>query len=231
MINQGYYNQLASAFVRGSLKDKFPNNPCFEKKLEDLLAEEHKELIKIGISESLPLSVLERALEAPYITRVFAILRGIQPDLLLDIGKSNNDFIWRLLDEFRFLPVTAIDIDNTYDAHIKAIHEGGINNLRSRALDVHNMKEIASNQYDVVTSLNALPYLSEPLNALSEICRVTKRFMILAVPTESLAQIIEGNKESKTLNETKLREELKKNDILQIKIDYVEDFTVVVARK
>jgi len=231
--HQGYYNQLAAAMVRGKLASKAQDSPLFTKPLADLTPEEISALIQIGLEEGVSLHLLRKALEESYVTKLMGYLRGIQPDNLLDFGHGDKLFMWRLLDEFRFLPVVSADIDGQYDSEVKAVHDGGFTNLKGRQykledIDAHILEKqkrnLHRNQFDVVTALNVMQQVEDIKDALIRLTAITKRFLIISYSKEDAAK-------NKNLNPTVIKEVVMSQDILQFKVDELDTHINIIARK
>jgi hypothetical protein len=227
---QGYYNQLSAALVRGALSDKEiakQRNALFAKKLEDLLTDEISELIQFGLEKNVNLNPLRKTIEAPQVTRVMAMLRGIQPDNMLDINNGNTVFLWRVLDEFRFLPVMAgcLKIDAIND--INCVHKGGLSNLKGKSVQLSDFSVFPNEQFDVTTLIDVLPYPLSDFDAiLKEICRVTKRYIIIAVTSAK-----KGENEKDFFKESDFREAFKKRDILHLYVEKINGAMIIMGRK
>ncbi|TAF33410.1 MAG: methyltransferase domain-containing protein [Cytophagales bacterium] len=222
---QSYYNIMAAAMVRGSLEQQKNTSHLFQKKLEDLNPEEINELILIGLRKNMSLDVLKRRIDSPEITKVMGFLRGIQPDNLLDISEPQGSFIWRVMDEFRFLPATVVDIDSQYAELAKFMHKGGVTNIRGQQTPLTDMSCFSNEQFDVVTLLDVLQHVQEGEKILLEICRITKRFVICVVPLKPDPQ------HKSAFTEHSLRAIFKKKDIHQFKVEVIRNSLVMVARK
>ena len=225
MQHHSYYSKLVAALIRGSLQKPNSEEVYFSKRLEDLTLDEINTLISLGVKNNLSLSILTRSPELPHIVKIMGILRGIQPDHLLDIGSRRSKFVWQVLDNFHFLPTTSIDIDKTYTKEIKQIHKGGFTTLRAKDINASELSVFAKNQFDVITAIDTLYFVDDYEEALKQICRIAVRFVILSVPTKTT----EKNKTMFT--EEKLRAIFKAEDIHQLKFEYVNDILILIARK
>lgn len=225
MQHHSYYSKLVAALIRGSLKKENSEEVYFTKRLEDLTIDEINLLISLGIKNNLPLGLLTRNPELPHIVKIMSVLRGIQPDHLLDIGSKRSKFVWQVLDNFHFLPTTSIDIDKTYTKEIKDIHKGGFTTLRAKDITDKELNVFAKHQFDVVTAIDILPFMENRKEALKQICRIAVRFIILSVPTKAT------EKNKKIFTEDDLREFFISEDIHQLKFEYVNDTLILIARK
>ncbi len=211
--------------VRGSMEQEKSTSHLFQKKLEDLNPEEINELILIGLRKEMRLDVLKRRIDSPEVTKVMGFLRGIQPDNLLDICAPDGSFIWRIMDEFRFLPATLMDISDAYTEMAKFMHKGGFANIKGQSAEILDMSCFSNEQFDVVTALDVLQHVSEGEKAIFEICRVAKRFIICVVPLTKDAQ------HKSHYSEQMMRNAFKKRDIHQFRVEAVRNSLVIVARK
>jgi ubiquinone/menaquinone biosynthesis C-methylase UbiE len=164
-----YYLDLAAAYVRGSRADA----PV----LSDL------ELVRHGLSVGLRLHRFKRTTELPRIRRVLGILRGMHPDNVLDVGSGRGVFLWPLLDAFPKTPVTAIDrLDHRID-EIQMVIDGGVDRLRATVGDVTDL-DFPDDSFDVTTILEVLEHLPKPGHAVEELIRVTRRCIVVSVPSK-----------------------------------------------
>ncbi|HLK57798.1 MAG TPA: class I SAM-dependent methyltransferase [Chthonomonadaceae bacterium] len=177
---------LAAAFVRGSLLDTpfSPSQPeLLQKPLGDLSEAEKRSLVRLGTEEGLKLHKFKRTMGLPRVTRVLGILRGLQPAGLLDIGSGRGAFLWPLLDAFPLLPVMAVDTLDFRVRDIQAVQRGGIENLSAVRADVTALP-FPDHHFDVVTMLEVLEHVPDTGAALSEVCRVAQRAVVLSVPSK-----------------------------------------------
>jgi ubiquinone/menaquinone biosynthesis C-methylase UbiE len=110
------------------------------------------------------------------------MLRGLQPDNLLDIGSGRGAFLWPLLAEFPNLPVTIAEIGGQRSSDAAAVRKGGIERLTVAQADVHRLP-FAPRSFDAVTMLEVLEHLAEPQAALREVLHASRRFVLLSVPS------------------------------------------------
>lgn len=158
-----YFTELASAFVRGRLK-------------------EGAATIDDGLRAGLRLHKFKANAELPRVRRVLGILRGMQPASLLDVGSGRGTFLWPLLSEFPGLPVTAIDIAERRCTDIGAVRAGGVGRLTVARMDAQRMA-FASGAFDVVTMLESLEHVPNPEGALQGAMRAARRFVVVSVPS------------------------------------------------
>lgn len=217
-IPSSYYLQLTAAFVRGKLSTPSDSQSYFKKSLEDLIHEEKNELIKLGEEKKLELDFLKKQSPAPYLDKLFGVLRGVQPDQVLNLEKKQTDFVWQLADEFHYLPTIALSMDNEQVDRIKNLHRGGFTTLSTKDnLPFPKLQGYPSNQFDVVTSTDGFETETELLEALPELTRVTKRFIILTFPEEFNQKLIRGYLESQ--------------NILQFRVEKPEKYCILIGRK
>jgi ubiquinone/menaquinone biosynthesis C-methylase UbiE len=167
--SERYFTHLVMAFIRGKLY------------LNDEYS--HEQLIKIGLDAELRLHKFKRNTELPRVKRVLGALQAFSPDSLLDIGSGRGTFLWPMLDMFPTLNVSAIDTNPIRVADIEAVRRGGVQNLNGLLMDVSALK-FEANSFDVVTALEVLEHLTDPLSAAKEIVRVARKFVIASVPSK-----------------------------------------------
>lgn len=164
-----YFTELAAAFVRGKLS------------VPAGLSDE--EVVALGHAEGLRLHKFKRQTELPRVKKVLGILQGLAPLSLLDIGSGRGTFLWPLLDAFPYLEVTAIDVNPIRVADIDAVRCGGITNLRALEMDATAI-DLEDDYVDVVTALETLEHLEQPLAAATEAVRIARNFVVASVPSK-----------------------------------------------
>jgi 2-polyprenyl-3-methyl-5-hydroxy-6-metoxy-1,4-benzoquinol methylase len=125
------------------------------------------------------LYLFKRTHRLPRISKVLGIIKGIHPDSLLDIGSGRGALLWPLLEDFPELQVTAVDLE----IDIIAAVAKRIENLVALKMDASNL--IFSNfNFDVVTILEVLEHVIDPVKVARECMRTAKRFVVATVPSK-----------------------------------------------
>jgi ubiquinone/menaquinone biosynthesis C-methylase UbiE len=197
----------------------------FTPDLTDLLEHEVQRLVALGLEYELRLHRFKRTMELPRVQRVLGILKGLQPEHLLDIGTGRGVFLWPLLAAFPSLPVTCIDRLDYRAADLQAVRQGGVQRLEAVHGDVTALP-FADRSFDVVTMLEVLEHIPETRRALAEVCRVARRFLIFSVPSKE-----DTNPEHIHLfGQRQFRELLAEQGITRVSVEYVLNHMIVVAR-
>ena len=136
-----------------------------------------------GLDAGLRLYDFKRKELLPRVRSVLGVLHALQPQSLLDVGSGRGVFLWPLLDAFRELPVTAIDVLDHRLEVLEAVHDGGVERLDPRRADVAELP-FEDRFFDVATVLEVLEHLREPGRAVRELLRVSRRFVIASVPSK-----------------------------------------------
>lgn len=167
--DQRYFTALAAAFVRG--------------RLLALAALPEDELIEAGKAQGLRLHKFKRNTDLTRVKRILGILQALQPTSLLDIGSGRGTFLWPLLDAFPALEVIALDVSAQRVSDLEAVRRGGVANLRALQLDATSIA-LPDKSVDIVTALEVLEHLEQPLLAAREAVRLAQRFVLVSVPSK-----------------------------------------------
>lgn len=163
MSSPRYYEELATAFVRGRLGNAAAT-------------------IDDGLRGGLRLHKFKADATLARVQKVLGILRGVGPESLLDVGSGRGTFLWPLLDAFPGLAVTSIDISEQRISDLRAVRDGGVTRLTPVLANAQEMP-FADGSFDVVTMLEVLEHMSDPQAALTRALAVARRFVILSVPS------------------------------------------------
>ncbi len=227
-MDERYYLQLAAAFVRGRLAEhpvRQANERLFLQPLEALSAEEQTALIALGLKEGLRLHKFKRTMDLPRVKKVLGILKGIQPEHLLDIGTGRGAFLWTLLDTFQALPVTCVDVLEQRVADIQAVQRGGIVHLSAIKGDATRLP-FEDRRFAAVTMLEVLEHIPDTRKALDEVCRVARDFVIFSVPSKE-----DDNPEHIHLfDQQAFRAMLGARGVHRLNVEYVPNHMIVVAK-
>jgi ubiquinone/menaquinone biosynthesis C-methylase UbiE len=225
--SEQYYLKLAAAFVRGrDLQGDSVGLPTElrEKRLDELETEELAIVFSCGLSAGLRLHKFKRTAVLPRVRRVFGVLRSLAPESLLDVGSGRGVFLWPLLDEFPELPVTAVDCDEVRASDLEAVRLGGIERLTAHEMDVTDLT-FDTDAFDVTTALEVLEHIPAVTRAVAEAVRVTRRFVVVSVPSKP----DDNPQHIHLLDETKLRELFAEAGVSRVNCDYVLGHIVAVA--
>lgn len=167
---------FAAAFVRGTLGHGIVTP------LSDLTEAELEAIVNTGMDAGLRLHRFKRTMGLKRVERVLGILRGLQPESLLDIGSGRGAFLWPLMDALPELPVSATDILPHRLRDLHAVNRGGVDRLQVLEINAQKMP-FPDRSFDGVSFLETLEHIPDPQAALSEAVRVARRFVILSVPS------------------------------------------------
>jgi len=201
-----YFTELATAFVRGRLADPLAT-------LDD------------GLQAGLRIHKFKVDAHLPRVERVLGILRGLQPQRLLDVGSGRGAFLWPLLAAFPELEVTAIDVAERRAKDLGAVRAGGVTRLNVARMTAEQMA-FAPRSFDVVTMLEVLEHMANPQAALSGAVAAARQFVIVSVPS-----VPDDNPEHIHLfTPDQLRQMAHEASAARITIDHVLNHRIAVIR-
>ena len=227
MEHEIYFLRLAAAFIRGRLIQGEPielSEHLQHSPLDDLSNDHLLQIFDAGRNAGLKLHKFKRTMELARVRRIFGVLHSLQPDNLLDIGSGRGTFLWPLLNEFEYLPVTSVDFSELRAENIQAVKLGGVDRLAAFQMNATDL-QFEDSQFDVVTMLEVLEHIPEPAKAVNEVVRVANRFVVLSVPSKP-----DDNPEHIHLfNEDSLTKLFTDAGVEKTNFDYVLNHIVVVA--
>ena len=171
-----YETKLAAAYVRGILDvNQFD--------LDDLNEYEMDELILKGKEMGLKMYHFKKKELLPRVKMVMGILKGMQPESLLDVGSGRGVFLFPILNEFFWVPVTSVDILEHRVEMLQKISAGGMSNLTALQQDICKWS-MEDNSFDVVTLLEVLEHIPDVQAAVNAAVRLAKRYVVVSVPSK-----------------------------------------------
>lgn len=213
MDPERYYVELATAFVLGRCPwlqgEALPSATLLER----------------GRGEGLRLHKFKRNAALPRVAKVLGILRGLHPRELLDVGSGRGTFLWPLLHELPWLPVTALDADPRRVRDLGAVREGGVERLSVVHGDACALP-LSDDAVDVATALEVLEHLREPSRAAAELVRVARRFVVASVPSGP----DDNPQHIQLFSPTSLRALLLEAGAKRVQIEHVPGHMIAIAR-
>ena len=181
------YRQLAAAFVRGKVRRGSPialDEVLNRLPLEDLTGHHLDAIIAAGLNAGLQLHRFKRTAGLARVTRVIGMLRNLGPASVLDVGSGRGVSLWPLMDTFTDLRVTSIDrLEHRVEA-ILTVRQGGLSRLEAALMDTTQLDYSDAN-FDGVLVLEVLEHIPDVEQAIREIVRVARRFVIVSVPSKA----------------------------------------------
>ncbi len=207
---EGYYTELLAAFVRGKLG----------------LSGELDELMEKARAHELRTHKFKRSAALPRVRKVLGVLQQLQPASLLDFGTGRGVFLWPLLDELPALEVTCLDLREDRVEDLLAVARGGIARLSARQADLSEPLDFPDQSFDVVTALEVLEHMPDPLPAAREAVRLARQAVIVSVPSHE-----DDNPEHLRLyTKDSLEELLCQAGAGKVRVEFVLNHMVAVAR-
>ncbi len=145
------------------------------------LAEER--ILEISQAHNLKVHFLKR-LENPRISWPVGKLSGIRPESILDIGSGKGWFLWHILKALPGIKITSVDIRPKQVERIRVVAEAADLPIAALVGDVHSLP-FADQSFEAVTMLEVLEHVTNPAEALYELCRVSLRWVIVTVPSRA----------------------------------------------
>lgn len=181
---------IALAFIRGQeLLQEPPDNVWLQKNLNELTPTEIEKLWLIAKTRNIKTVMFQKNETENFYDKIIAILKGIQPDNLLEIDAGRGIFLWQLLHHFPFLNVAATTEQQRFYEVIQHVYRGGFPNLKPILTAPQHLNELPNEQFDVVTMVNIFPLKPFNNRLLSELVRVTRRFLVLACAPDELQNL------------------------------------------
>lgn len=216
------FSRLAAAYVRGSLGDAAG---AAATPLDSLSADQRAALIALGKARGLRMQRFKRTKGPFHVQAVIAMLRGLEPSDLLDIGSGRGAFLWPLLDAMPALPVTATDPQARRVADIRRVAEGGVLTLSAAQAEATGLP-FADRSFDLVTMLEVLERIPDTAAALRSVLRVARRFAIISAP----ARADETPEHAHQFSAAQLTELLRAHGAVRVHIEYVPGYTLALAK-
>ncbi len=213
------YERIAAAYVRGRLASTIRDHGA--PRGEDL---DSSQFIDLGRAAGLRLHRFKRTMGLARVERVLGILAGLAPEKLLDIGSGRGAFLWPLVDRFPDLPVTAVDRLSHRAADLGCVARGGISTLQVVRGDVTRLP-FDKGAFDVATLLEVLEHVPDTAAALAELRRVTRRFLVVSVPS----QPDENPEHIHLFSSTALTRELEQAGAKRVRVQSVLNHLIAVA--
>ena len=185
MLEQ-YEKVFANAYVRGYAKRKDPAMlpaSLVETPLAELTDEEAAAIIQAGSDAGLPIYHFKKKALLPRVKTVIGMLKGFQPENLLDVGSGRGVFLLPFLKDFPWVPVTSVDLLPHRVEMLQCLAEGGIENLTTLRQDIC-VWEIGADAFDVVTMLEVLEHIPDAQGAVNAAVRLARRYVVVSVPSK-----------------------------------------------
>lgn len=180
-----YETLLAAAFVRGAAKrlDLLPDSRPPEKALEELTEAELSALLGFGREREWKLYHFKKKEILSRVKAVLGILKGVQPESLLDVGSGRGVFLFPFLTEFPWVAVTSIDVLPHRVQMLRDIASGGITRLTALEQDLCTWEQ-APKSFDVVTLLEVLEHIPDVQRAVTAAVKLARRYVVVSVPSQ-----------------------------------------------
>jgi len=237
-----YYLRPAAAFVRGTLSanpldislkgNKIPPKmehfaEFFENQLYDLSEHQLNKLLEWGLKNDLDLHCFKATQSTELHQKIIHLLKGIQPDNFLLIGAKRANFVWKIVENFKFVSLTATEENERFFQKIQTVGRGGMIQLKSHKVSPQQINQLANFEYDVSLAIDLLNYTPDYEQVIRNICRLSRRFIILTFADKSFP-----NPDFKQfISEATIKNLLAQENIFQIRTETIANHFLIIARK
>lgn len=109
------------------------------------------------------------------------MILGLAPVNLLDVGSGRGLLLWPLSETRPYFTVTAVDTSLESVTRLKSAFQAFGLDWQAQHADVE-LLPFKDASYDVVTAFEVLEHVADPVQALRQLWRVTKRALCLSFP-------------------------------------------------
>ena len=122
---------------------------------------------------------IQRKLVGQFHKKFLGILAGLHPESILELGCGEGYLMSKMHQQLPHVPMVGLD---NLDEALKEGHRI-FPDLKLEHGDIYQIAQ-PDQSWDVVIASEVLEHLDEPVKALEELKRVSKRYVILSVPHE-----------------------------------------------
>jgi len=121
--------------------------------------------------------------ELPRVARMIGILKSINPASLLDIGPGRGRALWPIVYNIPGCEVVCIEPNEWRCRVINAVCKGGVKNVKVVRGDI-TKASFSSDCFDIVLASEVLEHIPNVIQAMTEIIRVSSKYIIATVPSK-----------------------------------------------
>ena len=121
--------------------------------------------------------------ELPRIIKAIGALKSINPHRILDVGPGRGRAFWPIVHNFPEAEVVCVEPVEWRCQVINAVHKGGVDRVkvvRGNILET----PFSNNCFDATLALEVLEHIPKAVDAMAEIMRVTRKYIIASVPSK-----------------------------------------------
>ena len=118
----------------------------------------------------------------PRVKEIIGIVRGLSIETIVDFGSQRGALLFPLLDQFPNINFKGVDIDQDVFEMLSSINSEQFEMIKSDI--TKRINEIDDKSMDLVIISEVLEHLENPYLALCEASRISKKYLIITVPSK-----------------------------------------------
>lgn len=186
-MDDRFYLKYAAAAIRGNLartgREVLLPPALMAKSLDALTPEDYETVFSVAQANNIKFFDFKRTHRyLPRVNRTIGFLKGLSFSSLLDVGSGRGVFLIPFMDEFPWVSVTAIDVNDDRIRMLSDIRDGGVDTLAAEKCDVCRAS-FPKNSFDVVTILEVLEHIPDYRAVIRAAVSMARQYVVITVPS------------------------------------------------